>query len=1044
MLKYSTRILLVLLIALAIPPGAFAQSRTVTGKVTGSDDSQALPGVSVMLKGTTNGTITDANGAYSLSGIPASGGTLVFTSIGYETQEASIGDRSILNVTMSADATQLSEVVVTSLGIERSRASLGYSVQSVGASQLTEVKQPNIVSALQGQVSGVQITNTGGGPGMGARIVVRGLTSLNPGGDNQPLFIVDGVPIDNSTNENAGNGRGMSNRAADINPNDIETISILKGAAATGLYGVRAANGAVVITTKSGKSGSGLTINAGTSFSIEEINKLPPFQKNYGAGWYGINDGGVYSASGALIEAESVVKPDYIWHDNYKNFYRQGGMQDYYFNMAGGKDAFTYYTSVNNTKQKGIIPFSDWGRTSVRLRGTAKFSEKFNMEASVNYSNSGGNRVPHTVMGERLMYWAHTQNILPFEKEDGTQYAGVLSANPLYNAKYNTYVDNVDRTIGNLAFNFKPIQVLQFTYRFGHDFYVDKRDEIQPGPLGIAGENRSGLHAMGYMEQRRFINRVINSNFVATFDKEITPDFRATVRAGHEIFETNLNYSYNYGENFVTPGFYNFNNVTRMLVEESNYKRRLIGAYGDASFDYKGYLFLNLTARNDWTSTLPKGNNSFFYPSASLSWVVSDVLKLPQTINYAKLRAAYGKVGKDTAPYRTAATYTGATGFPVNGQVGYVRSASKGSDQLVPEMTTTLELGTELKLLKNRLGIDFTWYKANSKDQILAVPVSTTTGYSQLWINAGEIENKGIELVLNGTPIRSNHFRWDATLNFTRNRNMVVDIFDEVTDIPLLTQNGYVNSAVTMRIAKGRPYGDLYGTSYERYYAGGKPEDLVVLDKNLPKVIATSGAYAGFPVMNTSQQLVIGNGMPKWLAGFRNSFSYKGLSLSFLIDTRWKVDQFDQYGVWLAAFLKPDFTNDRNDVVIFDGVTADGQANNQQVWLGQGIGPDGRDYAAGYYRNLQRVISENFVYDASFVKLRNATLAYSLPKSWITPLHLKGVSVSTSVNNIILWTPWRNFDPESYSTGAGSNATALTGMGYPGAKSTFFSLNLTL
>lgn len=1044
MLKYSTRILLVLLIALAIPLGAFAQSRTVTGKVTGSDDSQALPGVSVMLKGTTNGTITDANGAYSLSGIPASGGTLVFTSIGYETQEASIGDRSILNVTMSADATQLSEVVVTSLGIERSRASLGYSVQSVGASQLTEVKQPNIVSALQGQVSGVQITNTGGGPGMGARIVVRGLTSLNPGGDNQPLFIVDGVPIDNSTNENAGNGRGMSNRAADINPNDIETISILKGAAATGLYGVRAANGAVVITTKSGKSGSGLTINAGTSFSIEEINKLPPFQKNYGAGWYGINDGGVYSASGALIEAESVVKPDYIWHDNYKNFYRQGGMQDYYFNMAGGKDAFTYYTSVNNTKQKGIIPFSDWGRTSVRLRGTAKFSEKFNMEASVNYSNSGGNRVPHTVMGERLMYWAHTQNILPFEKEDGTQYAGVLSANPLYNAKYNTYVDNVDRTIGNLAFNFKPIQVLQFTYRFGHDFYVDKRDEIQPGPLGIAGENRSGLHAMGYMEQRRFINRVINSNFVATFDKEITPDFRATVRAGHEIFETNLNYSYNYGENFVTPGFYNFNNVTRMLVEESNYKRRLIGAYGDASFDYKGYLFLNLTARNDWTSTLPKGNNSFFYPSASLSWVVSDVLKLPQTINYAKLRAAYGKVGKDTAPYRTAATYTGATGFPVNGQVGYVRSASKGSDQLVPEMTTTLELGTELKLLKNRLGIDFTWYKANSKDQILAVPVSTTTGYSQLWINAGEIENKGIELVLNGTPIRSNHFRWDATLNFTRNRNMVVDIFDEVTDIPLLTQNGYVNSAVTMRIAKGRPYGDLYGTSYERYYAGGKPEDLVVLDKNLPKVIATSGAYAGFPVMNTSQQLVIGNGMPKWLAGFRNSFSYKGLSLSFLIDTRWKVDQFDQYGVWLAAFLKPDFTNDRNDVVIFDGVTADGQANNQQVWLGQGIGPDGRNYAAGYYRNLQRVISENFVYDASFVKLRNATLAYSLPKSWITPLHLKGVSVSTSVNNIILWTPWRNFDPESYSTGAGSNATALTGMGYPGAKSTFFSLNLTL
>ncbi|SFC43246.1 TonB-linked outer membrane protein, SusC/RagA family [Parapedobacter composti] len=879
---------------------------------------------------------------------------------------------------------------------------------------------------------------------MGARIVVRGLTSLNPNADNQPLFIIDGIPIDNSVNDNASNQRGMSNRAADINPNDIETISILKGAAATGLYGVRAANGAVVITTKSGASGSGLTINAGTSFSAEEINKLPEFQRNYGRGWYGIDDGGVYSASGALIEAQSVVDPSYIFYDNYKNFYRTGGMRDHFFNMSGGKDAFTFYTSVNHTKQEGIIPFSHWGRTSARLRGTAKFSEKFDVEGSVNYSNSGGNRVPHTTMGERLMYWSHTQDIREYENPDGTQIAGILSANPLYNAKYMTYVDDVDRTISNLSFNYKPIDWLRFTYRFGHDFYVDKREEISPGPLGIAGENRSGLSALGFMEQRRFINRVINSNFFATFDKEITPDLRATVRAGHELFETDLNYSYNFGEEFVTPGFYSFSNVTRHVITENTYRRRLIGAYGDASLDYKGFLFLNLTARNDWTSTLPKGNNSFFYPSASMSFVFNEVLNLPNALDYGKLRAAYGQVGKDTDPYRTAATYTTATGFPLNGQVGYVRSASRGSNELVPEMTTTLEFGTELQFFKNRLGIDFTWYKANSKDQILSVPVSNTTGYSQVWINAGEIENKGIELILNGTPVKTNNFRWDATVNFTRNRNMVVDIADGVSDITLLQQNGYVNSHVTMRIAKGRPYGDLYGTSYQRYYEGGQPEGLIYLDKDRPKVIANSGGFAGFPLMNTTNQMVLGNGMPNWLAGIRNTFTYKGVSLSVLIDTRWKIDQFDQYGVWLAAFLKPDYTNDRNDVVIFDGVTPDGQPNDQQVWLGQGLGPDGRDYAAGYYRNIHRVMSENFVYDASYIKLRNATLAYNLPTRWITPLNLKGLSVSASVNNVILWTPWRNFDPESYSTGAGSNATALTGMGYPGARSMFFSLNLTL
>lgn len=1045
MLKHSTKLLfLVALMVLIVPPHVLAQVRVITGKVTSSDDGAALSGASVMLKGTTNSTATDADGNYRLTNVPQTGGTLVFTFIGYQTQEIAIGGQNTVNAMLSPDATELSEVVVTSLGITRSRKSLGFAVQSVGAKELTEAKQPNIVSALQGQVAGVQITNTGGAPGMGSRIVVRGLTSLNPNADNQPLFIIDGVPIDNSVTDNSSYGRGMSNRAADINPNDIETISILKGAAATGLYGVRAANGAVVITTKSGAAGSGFTINAGTNFSTEEINKLPQFQKNYGRGWYGIDDGGVYSASGALIEAQSVIDPTYIYYNNYENFYRTGGMRDYFANMSGGKDAFTFYTSINHMEQDGIIPYSTWGRTSARLRATAKFSEKFDVEGSVNYSNSGGNRVPHTLMGERLMYWSHTQDITQFENPDGTQIAGILSANPLYNAKYMPYIDNVDRTISNLNFNYKPIDWLRFTYRFGHDFYVDKREEIAPGPLGIAGENRSGLSALGFMEQRRFINRVINSNFFATFDKEITPDLRATIRAGHEIFETDLNYSYNFGEQFVTPGFYSFSNVTRHVITETTYRRRLIGAYGDASLDYKGFLYLNLTARNDWTSTLPKGNNSFFYPSASMSFVFNEALNLPETINYGKLRAAYGQVGKDTDPYRTAVTYASATGFPLNGQVGYVRSSSRGSDQLVPEITTTLEFGTELQFFKNRLGLDFTWYKANSKDQILAVPVSTTTGYSQVWINAGEIENKGIELILNATPIRKENFRWDMNFNFTRNRNMVVDIADGVTDIPLLTQSGYVNSAVTMRIAKGRPYGDLYGTTYERYYEGGKPEGTLVLDRDRPKVIATSGGFAGFPQMNTTDQMVVGNGMPNWVGGLRNTFSYKNVSLSVLIDTRWKVDQYDQYGVWLAAFLKPEFTNDRNDVVIFDGVTPDGQPNTQQVWLGQGLGPDGRDYAAGYYRNIHRVMSENFVYDASFIKLRNATLSYTLPTQWISSLHLKGVSVSGSINNVILWTPWRNFDPESYSTGAGSNATALTGMGYPGAKSMFFSLNLTL
>jgi TonB-linked SusC/RagA family outer membrane protein len=963
----------------------------------------------------------------------------VFSFIGYKTTEVDIGARSEVNVQLVTDVTQLSEVVVTSFGIEKSKQSLGYSVQTVGAKELTEVRQPNLVSALQGQVAGVQITNTGGGPGMGARIVIRGVTSLDASADNQPLFIVDGVPIDNSTADNAAVARGMSNRGADINPNDIESVNILKGAAATGLYGVRAANGAVVITTKGGKASKGLTINMGSTFSTEAINKLPKFQKNYGQGWYGLSGiTSVYPASGALIEAESVVDPTYVFYNNYENLYRTGGMRDSYFNVSGGNDVLTFFTSVNNTTQKGIIPNSDWGRTSVRFRGTAKFSEKFNIEAIMNFSNSGGNRVPHLRMGETLMYWPHTWDVTDYIKPDGTQRTNYLSSNPLYIAHFQTYEDEVDRTMANLNFNYKPVNWLQFSYRFGHDFYVDKRDEIMPGPKGVVGEQV--LHGTGYMEQRRFINRIINSNFYVTFNKEVSQDFRVTARAGHELYEDGNNYIYTHGGQFVTPGFYSFSNVTQFTIIESVRKRRLIGVFGDATLDYKGFLYLNLTGRNDWSSALPVQNRSFFYPSASLSFIFNDVLNLPSQLSYGKLRAAWGQVGKDTQAYRTAATYASATGYPLNGQVGYVRAGSKGSDELRPEMTTTLEFGTELKLFDNRLGVDFTWYKANSKDHILPVPVSVATGYSSVWINAGEIENKGIELAINGTPYQSGDFRWDALINFTRNRNKVVDITEDADEIVLASQSGYVGSTVTMKIVKGQPYGDLYGTGYQRYYPDGQPAGLTHLDRNRPILIGANG----FPTLNLANQVVVGNAMPDWLAGIRNTFSYRNLSLSFLIDIRWGLDQYDQYANYMAAFMKQEFTNNRNDVVIFDGVLADGTPNTKEVWLGQGLGPDGVNYGDGFYRNYHRRMSENFVYDASFVKLRNVTLSYNLPKSWLTPLSIKGASVSASMNNIILWTPWYNYDPESYATGSASNATGLGGMGHPGTRSMLFSVNITL
>jgi outer membrane receptor protein involved in Fe transport len=383
--------------------------------------------------------------------------------------------------------------------------------------------------------------------------------------------------------------------------------------------------------------------------------------------------------------------------------------------------------------------------------------------------------------------------------------------------------------------------------------------------------------------------------------------------------------------------------------------------------------------------------------------------------------------------------YTLGTGFPINGILGYSRDSQLGSPNLKPERMTTIEFGTDLNFFENRLGLEFTWYKSNSRDQIFSVPVSEATGYPEIITNVGEIENKGLELILSGTPVIASDFRWDVLVNYTRNRNRVVDLAEGLEEFAIGDQFGYVSSSVTMKLREGDPYGNLYGRSYQRYYGAVVPPDVTAVDFDRPLLIGANG----FPVVNT-QQLIIGNAMPKWLGGIRNTFSYKGLSLSFLVDARWGLDQYDQYHNFLSAFGKLSYSEHRDDVVVFDGVVADGTANTKQVWLGQGVGPDGVDYGGGFYRTYHRNVSENFVKDASYVKLRNASIGYRLPSSVLSRTPFKSVGITATVNNIILWTPWINYDPESFSSGAGSNATAFSGLGYPGVTSTQFTLNLTL
>ncbi len=1019
-----------------------SQQVSISGTVTSADDQTPLPGVSILLKGTQVGTVSDAQGKYSITA-STDASILIFSFIGYKTTEVEAAGRSVIDLALERDVTQLEELVVTSFGIEQEKRSLGFAAQNIKGEDLVQMHQPNIVSALQGQVAGVQITNSGGAPGMSSRIIVRGITSLDPSVSNQPLFVVDGIPIDNSTFEVAKGAtentpRGLSNRALDINPNDIEAVNVLKGAAATALYGVRAANGAIVITTKKGKAGK-VQISASSTFGFDQINKFPSFQDKYGQGSNGLyNPNDIFPSWGAPIAVGNLIDPEYKYYDNVKNAMQTGKTYDNYLSISGGNEIATFYASLSNTKQDGVIPFSTWNRTVAKVSGTLKFSEKFSTSVSINYTNSGGNRIPHDRFMENLMYYPVTRDVRNFEDEEGLQNYVGLSDNPLYSAKHWTYEDDVDRILGNVYLNYRPAPWVSLNYRLGTDFYSDFREEILPGPKSVLDE--FPLDPLGYIEHTRITNRILNSNFYAEFNKKLSDRFNATLRVGQEVFEEERNSLLNTGKEFDIPQFFQFSNTRQLTTIQNLRERRLVGVYGDLLLNYDDFIYLNITGRNDWTSTLPKGNNSFFYPSYNLSFVFNEVLDLPEVLNFGKLRASYGEVGKDTEPYLTSTVYERGLGFPIDGILAYSRANTRGNEGLKPERTRTIDLGTELKFFDNRVGLEFTWYKSNSKDQIFQVPISETTGYGLFVTNVGEIENQGIELIVSAEPVRSSNFQWNMLLNFSRNRNRVVDIAEGLDEFPIAEQFGYSGSTVTMKLKEGDAYGNLYGTSFQRYYpAGETPANLKYVDHDRSLLIGANG----FPVRNTNQ-LVLGNAQPKWIGGIRNTFTYKRISLSFLVDARWGLDQYDQFHNYLSAFGKSDYSENRNDVVVFNGILADGTPNTKEVYLGQAVGGDGIDYGQGFYRVYFRTTSENFVKNASFIKLRNVSLSYALPETLLQKTPFQSVSISATVNNIILWTPWINFDPESFSSGAGGNATGFSGLTYPSTMSTLFSLQLTL
>jgi TonB-linked SusC/RagA family outer membrane protein len=1018
---------------LAMNPASPAVEWTVKGTVR-DEKGEGLPGINVVLKGTTTGTTTDPQGAYTLT-VPDGNGTLVFSYIGYVTEEVPINNRTTIDLSLVPDVQSLSEVVVTAFGVKQEKRALTYAVQEINSDLITQTNQPNALNALRGRVAGVNITSSSGAPGAGSSIVIRGINSLNPGANNQPLFVVDGIPISNETNL-AGGREGAnftsSNRFADINPNDIESISVLKGPAASALYGLRAANGAVIITTKSGKAGKAV-FNFNTSYSFDDIAKRPPMQSRYSRG-----ANGAFNPASDIVDGPPIPEGEPVYNQ-WDELFRTGHQFQNSFSAAGGTDKVTYYSSVSRVDQTGVLPNSEFDRTTLKVNTSLRASDKVRFDGAATYINSNGTNPRMGVGGAGAisygMRFSPEVPMQPYLTDLGlpNRYSNNIE-NPYYFAENAFQTERVNRVISSLGVNVQPVKWLEVDYRVGIDQYTDRRQRVaSPRTLIGAGGN-------GSIEEQSFQNREINSNLLATARTTLAPDLNASLSLGNQLTFINAENLLGTGTNFVTPDFFSINNLTNYRVTLFPTRRNIFGVFADAKLDWRQTLYLSLTGRNDWASTLPENNRSFFYPSVSLGYVFTETLGLGSSsiFNYGKLRMSYAEVGKDASPYQIGNYYE--TLAPFGSVVGVRRNITVGDEGLRPERTKGVEFGTDLHFLNGRLRLDATYAIQYSVDQIVPVPVSRGTGFTTYVTNGGVIRNKSVELILDAQVFKRGDFQWNAIVNWSRIRGKVTEMPENLNVINFLAESA---PWVKQRIQAGGRPGDWYGWQLSRVE---DPESeyngRLVIVNGYPDV---NRNYQGRPL---AQDDYIGNAFPDWEGGINNALSYKGLSLSFLFNFRQGGYVFDinrriRYGNSGGETPTGTETDLRNRLVIFDGVRNTGTADNP-VWEENDV-PVRIGVPELYSQAFRYRLAKEFngFQEASWIRLQNVSLSYALPQSLIGRTPFERVAVSVTGNNLWLTTPFVGFDPEQSAYGAGSNVFGYVGTNVPSTRSVYFGLNLT-
>ena len=1049
-----------------------AQTKSLTGKVTSADDNEPVPGVSVSVKGTTLGTVTNIDGEFQLN-VPGDAKTLLFSFVGMKTQEVAIGTQTNFNVVMEADVVGIDEVVVTALGVSAEKKSLGYSTQTVDAEMLANRPNADVVNSLAGRTAGVQITSSAGDAGASTYMTIRGAASIT--GNNQPLFVVNGNPIMTGAEDTGVGGVTTSSRSIDLNPEDIESITVLKGGAATALYGVRAANGVIIVTTKSGKNLQQRKVEFYSSVGFNQISQVQERQTMWAQGSGGAYIGGnMFSYGPKIADLEYDGDTNYKWdpkgklvpkgtgngtpaqyYDPYE-FFQTGLSTNNGINISNGNEMGNFYFSLSNLNQEGIVPNNKYGRTTMRLNANTKLSDKIAVGADFAYTNSTatqiqkGSNVSGIMLG--LVRTATTfDNSAGYEFPDGTQRNyrnGGGYDNPYWTANKIAFNENINRFTGggNLKIDFT--EYLNLVYNAGIDWY-NRRYKNQ-----FAINSRA--NPTGFVDEYMNYAGIFNSDLLLTFDMDVMDNLNVKVTLGNNYYSTYSKNLYGTASTLEIPEFYQLSNSANNTVSSGIGNYRTMAVFGDVRLAFMNMLYLGVTGRNDWSTTMPEANLSAFYPSVSLGFIFTELegLKDNSILSYGKLRASGAKTANIAGAYNTSNYYYKATAgdgwtngvvFPYQGATGFAVGSGLGNPDLKHETMMSWEVGTELKFFRNRFGVDFTYFYNKNTDLLMSVPIAASSGFTSVYMNAASMDSKGIELTVDATVVNSGGFHWDLIANFTKFKNTILELAPGVDNLFL---GGFTTPQI--RAVAGAEYGSIFGEDWYRDENGN------VLINDDP----TDNYRDGYPWTNAGVMVPIGRVNPDWTANITNNFSYKNISLSFLWEFKKGGSMYN--GTHFAmnylgtsktsekreVYYTPEGTIDfdktpAENIVVFDGIYGHLDSDGNPVSSGkQNVTPVVLDekWFKGHGSNFGGGPSSAAIEPTDWVRLRDVTLSYTIP--FKNKKVIKDFQVYGTGKNLLLFTPYSGIDPETNLQGA-VNGQGMDYFNNPGTKTYMLGLKVT-